>query len=123
MAEHQRMNVVETKVYEHETSVPEDVERVRQLLANAPADRAWRRRGFLVLCRAHHPTGRVQLKHGSNRAHDTNLADRTHSHLDPSRADMEWAGVASMLIRGGTEPISRMGAGGDLIFETIVGFV
>ena len=29
------------------------VERVRQLLANAPADRAWRRRGYLVLCRAH----------------------------------------------------------------------
>ena len=30
----------------------EDVDRVRELLANAPADRAWRRRGFLVLCRA-----------------------------------------------------------------------
>ncbi len=30
-----------------------DVERVRKLLANAPADRAWRRRGCLVLCRAH----------------------------------------------------------------------
>ncbi|CAM9094058.1 unnamed protein product [Ectocarpus sp. 4 AP-2014] len=29
-----------------------DVERVRDLLENAPADRAWRRRGFLVLCRA-----------------------------------------------------------------------
>ena len=31
----------------------EDVDRVRELLANAPADRAWRRRGYLVLCRAH----------------------------------------------------------------------
>eukprot|EP00903_Cladosiphon_okamuranus_P012535 g11738.t1 len=30
----------------------EDVARVRELLANAPADRAWRRRGYLVLCRA-----------------------------------------------------------------------
>lgn len=30
----------------------EDVDRVRELLANAPADRAWRRRGFLVLCKA-----------------------------------------------------------------------
>ena len=31
----------------------EDAERVRRLLANAPADRAWRRRGYLVLCRSH----------------------------------------------------------------------
>lgn len=30
----------------------EDVHRVRELLANAPADRAWRRRGYLVLCKA-----------------------------------------------------------------------
>ena len=30
----------------------EDNERVRRLLANAPADRVWRRRGYLVLCRA-----------------------------------------------------------------------
>ncbi|CAM9140246.1 unnamed protein product [Scytosiphon promiscuus] len=30
----------------------EDAERVRELLANAPADRAWRRRRILVLCRA-----------------------------------------------------------------------
>lgn len=31
----------------------EEIERVRNMLANAPADRAWRRRGFMVLCRAH----------------------------------------------------------------------
>lgn len=31
----------------------EDIELVRELLANAPADRAWRRQGYLVLCRAH----------------------------------------------------------------------
>ncbi|CAM9475030.1 unnamed protein product [Pylaiella littoralis] len=34
------------------------VDRVRKLLANAPADRAWRRRGFLVLCRAFRTKGR-----------------------------------------------------------------
>ena len=28
----------------------EDFERVRELLANAPADRVWRRRRYLVLC-------------------------------------------------------------------------
>jgi len=35
-------------------------ERVRELLANAPADRAWRRRGYIALCRAH--PDRVQLR-------------------------------------------------------------
>ncbi|CAM9835929.1 unnamed protein product [Ectocarpus fasciculatus] len=39
--------------------VPEVIERVRKLLANAPADRAWRRRRSLVLCRAQ--PSRVQL--------------------------------------------------------------
>lgn len=33
--------------------VPGDDERVRSLLTRAPANRAWRRRGLLVLCRAH----------------------------------------------------------------------
>ena len=38
----------------------EDDKRMRQLLADAPADRAWRRRGYLVLCCAH--PDRVQQK-------------------------------------------------------------
>ncbi len=38
---------------EEDNRLAEDIERVRKLLANAPADRAWRRRGYLVLCRAH----------------------------------------------------------------------
>ena len=38
----------------------EDVQRVRELLANAPIDRSCRRRGYLVLCRAH--PNRVQDK-------------------------------------------------------------
>ncbi len=36
-----------------EYRVAEDEERVHKLLADAPADRAWRRRGYLVMCRAH----------------------------------------------------------------------
>ena len=35
-----------------EDPLVEEIERVRRLLANAPADRAWRRRGYLVMCRA-----------------------------------------------------------------------
>ena len=47
-----------------ETTVPESFlarhatlvgDRVRKLLRNAPADRAWRRRGLLLLCIAHRP--------------------------------------------------------------------
>lgn len=37
----------------YDDNVGRDIEHVRQLLANAPADRNWRRKGYLVLCRAH----------------------------------------------------------------------
>lgn len=35
------------------TGLPTMCQRVRTLLAAAPSDRAWRRRGYLVICRAH----------------------------------------------------------------------
>ena len=44
-----------------------NVERMRKLFKNAPADRAWRRRGFLVLCRAF--PGRVRLGRPRDAAH------------------------------------------------------
>ena len=50
-----------------EDIVFEDIERTRELLANAPADRAWRRRGYLVLCRAH-PDRMQQLQESSRAA-------------------------------------------------------
>ena len=111
-----------SKVNEQD-SVAEDVERVRKLLAKASADRAWRRRRFLVLCRAHYPSGRVQLGQGGNLTYDTGMARRTRSNPEPSRAENEWAGVASMLIGVGADPISLMGDGADIIFETIVRFL
>ena len=37
---------------DEEDRVAEDYDRVRSLLMNAPAERAWRRRGYMVLCRA-----------------------------------------------------------------------
>lgn len=42
-----------------------DIERVQKLLANAPADRAWRRRGYLALCRAH--PDRLQVREGGEK--------------------------------------------------------
>ncbi|CAM9787414.1 unnamed protein product, partial [Laminaria digitata] len=41
-----------------EHSLETDADRVRELLANAPADRAWRRRGLLILCLARNQTAR-----------------------------------------------------------------
>eukprot|EP00752_Nemacystus_decipiens_P005214 g4733.t1 len=108
---------------EGEDSVAEEVERVRQLLANAPADRAWRRRGFLVLCRAHYPSGRVQLGHGSSHGQDAGISKRTRSRARRPRAEVEWTGVASMLMGVGADVISLMGDGADVIFETIVGYL
>ena len=101
----------------------EGVARVRKLLANAPADRAWRRRCFLVLCRAHYRSGRVQLGPDIIYAHDTGMAKRARCGSEPSRAEDDWAGVASMLMGAGADPISMMGDGADIVFETIVGYL
>ncbi|CAN0214309.1 unnamed protein product [Ectocarpus fasciculatus] len=38
------------------------LERISKLLARAPQDRAWRRRGFLVLCRAHPDRVRLEVE-------------------------------------------------------------
>jgi len=48
---------------------------------------------------------------------------RTCSSAEPSRAEVEWSDVASMLIREGSDPTSLMGDGVDIIFETIAGFL
>ena len=62
---------------EEEDHLAEDVERVRELLANAPADRAWRRRGYLLLCRAH--ADKVQQKKAISDTRDADTAQRTRS--------------------------------------------
>ena len=99
-----------------------DVERVRKLLANAPADRAWRRRGFVVMCRAHYPGGRVRLGQVNIVAQEDE-EKRARNCSGPQRAGFDWGGVASMLMGAGADPISLMGNGADLIFEKIVGFL
>ena len=111
-------DVVETSV-EGQNRRVEDVERVLALLANAPADRAWRRRCFLVLCRARYPRGRVLLRQVGYHM----IAKRTRSRSEASRAEVEWAGVASMLMGAGTDVISLMGDEADVIFEVIVTFL
>ena len=65
------------KDVEEADRLAEDVERVRELLANAPADRAWRRRGYLVLCRAHPDRVQQHSQASSDTTHHTNVARRT----------------------------------------------
>ena len=102
-------------------SLMNEAEDVRELLLNAAADRAWRRRGFLVLCRAHCSGGRVQLGHGIARTHG-GIAP-TRSLVAPSGAEADWVGLASMLMGMGADPVSRMGDGADCIFRIIMGYL
>ena len=115
-------DLIGSQVEEHD-SLAEDVDRVRKLLANAPADRAWRRRGFLVLCRAFYPGGRVQLGHGISNNADSGVSKKSRSGDEPTGPAAGWAGVARMLMGVGDDPISLMGNGADIIFEAIVGFL
>ncbi len=61
----------------------EDLKAVRRLLASAPAEKAWRRRGYLVLCRAH--PDKMQQGEESSSGHD-GMARRTRRGTVPARA-------------------------------------
>ncbi|CAM9317580.1 unnamed protein product [Scytosiphon promiscuus] len=103
--------------------VVEEIERARKLLANAPADRAWRRRGFLVMCRARYIGDRGHPAHRGDETHGS-VAKRTRSHTELARGGAGgWVRAASMLIGVGTDRISLMGNGANLIIETIVGYL
>ena len=78
---------------------------MRQLLANAPADRAWRRRGYLALCRAY--PDRVRRKQARN---VTDHADRARTEASGCHGDFEgcdvdetntgaWATVVAKVVR------------------------
>eukprot|EP00903_Cladosiphon_okamuranus_P009132 g8725.t1 len=78
----------------------DDVECVRRLLANAPADRAWRRRGYLVLCRAH--PDRLQQNHHWNPSCRHRTGGSEWPHLGGSNVAVDcddWAVVASNVLR------------------------
>ena len=109
-------------VEEHDR-LAEDFERVRQLLANAPADRAWRRRGYLVLCRAH--PDRVQGQ----------VIGSTH-HADTGRRNRNFEEMARVgKVVGGNIVDEKDGGGWTVviskvlrleeegIFRTIVGYL
>lgn len=98
------------------------VRRVRKLLANAPADKAWRRRGFWALCRAHpdrlqkdllgpEDTGTSSSNKRSTRDSSRALSETPEVDLQSNRDN--WADAAVRLLRLGEE----------VIFRAIVGFL
>lgn len=63
----------------------EDVNRLRKLLARAPADRAWCRRGLLILCRAF--PGKARLESDNYPAVGGGSMEQTDSVSGHNRAD------------------------------------
>ena len=105
--------------------VVEDVELVRRLLVNASADRAWRRRGYLVMCRAH--TDRMQKAQEIRRA-SAGMSRSTRStpitgmsgcnvSAEGSNADTragdDWVGMMAHVV----------GLREESVFRTIVGYL
>lgn len=108
---------------EHEDDTKENMEGVRRLLANAPADRAWRRRGLLLLCIARYGGG---LQHnpdsscaGNSPGGDVQEPSRTGpaggSTVVEERGDGEWDRFAAW--------VGELGLGKEGILRAIVGFV
>eukprot|EP00752_Nemacystus_decipiens_P011337 g10074.t1 len=107
--------------------VAEEVERVKALLLQAPAERAWRRRGLLVLCRAHldrvRPWG--QLRKGPSEEAVRTAPPKTRSRAKRAAAE---AGRADQ--QGGGEGGDWRSAAGwvlgleeEGLFRTIVGYL
>lgn len=91
----------------------QDVERVRVLLANAPADKAWRRRGFLTMCRAHPhklDPGQQGTEYGASGAGTSGGAGEGSTFVEVSRAN--WPHVMARVL----------GLQEEGIFRKIVGF-
>ena len=105
----------------------EGVERVRKLLANAPADRVWRRRGYLVVCRAYPDrlqqaptsssgdTGKGRLAHSGAKLVRTGAFDcsvKAAGRAVDERVSDEWANVVARVL----------GLQEEDVFRTIVGY-
>lgn len=80
-----------------------DIERLRKLLANAPADRAWRRRGYLAMCRAF--PDRLQLRKeifGLNLQRRTAARGCSETPVGDSTVDEktvgDWAGLVARVL-------------------------
>lgn len=112
-----------------------DAGRVGALLASAPADRAWRRRGFLVMCRAFPDRVRLSQREGGrscracsnsngcracgrlNSNSGAVVASRTRRRVKLAKlaqAEADWIDMADMLLTGWGE---------EALFRAIVGYL
>lgn len=105
-------DVIGDNVEEQKRRCAEDVEHVQTLLANAPADRAWRRRGYLTTCRAHHD--RLQLK----QEFSADVIPRVNGRAKAARAQKN----VSFGPSGGSAAYVRTGSDWEDIVVKVLGF-
>lgn len=112
------------RVVEGKSRLADDIKRVRELLANAPADRAWRRRGYLVLCRAYpervkrgqegsSTTARLRGRGKLRRAEASSCGTAAGGGAIDENTGGSWVGVA----------VRVLGLQEDEIFQTIVRYL
>eukprot|EP00903_Cladosiphon_okamuranus_P011597 g10907.t1 len=119
---HTPADLLNKELEESSDDEDDELERMRELLVNAPADKAWRRRGYWALCRAqpdrlregllrtrkNRPYGRArQITRSSARAL------RMRAEMDPKSKGGSWDDAAVWVL----------GRGEDAIFQTIVGYL
>ena len=93
---------------------------MRKLLANAPADRAWRRRGLLLLCVARHrrrvpPSLQSACILAGLDEKERSSIEHGNSGSVAEKAFDDWGGVATWIL--------GLGLGKEGIFRTIVGYL
>ncbi|CAM9938027.1 unnamed protein product [Ectocarpus sp. 12 AP-2014] len=104
---------------------PGDAERVHKLLCNAPADRAWRRRGFLLLCRAYPERVPPRLKSSSTLV---DAARTTHNEAKFPRLGTTCCGDDTMVDEsfgdGWADVVFKvLTLPGEDVFRAIVGYL
>lgn len=97
------------------SDIEENVERVRQLLANAPVDRARRRRGVLLLCVARHRRERRQSATIADVQENTDSQDTNGRRKVEGKAEDDWTRMATW--------VTALGLAQEGIFRTIVGYL
>ncbi|CAM9242574.1 unnamed protein product, partial [Ectocarpus sp. 8 AP-2014] len=100
------------------------LERLSRLLARAPQDRAWRRRGFLVLCRAHPDRVRLAVEIPAAAAEATQRPqERPRSRARTGQVNVEVEVDGTNGGGGGAGARSGARAGVEAVGEgTVVGF-
>ncbi|CAM9435338.1 unnamed protein product [Ectocarpus fasciculatus] len=104
-------------------SEEDNIQRIHRMLARAPADRSWRRRGWLVLSRYHPTRVEIEIVNGSNNSISKGCSNKvaTVSGEDSSRDVEETEDQMVIELRG---LVGRLvGLEADSVFRLVVGFL